>query len=219
MKPKIKIYIIDDHVLLSESLTMLLEATGLFEIIGFAGTGKAALQALGSKVSAPDIVLIDYYLPDTYGTELIHPIISILPDCHIIVLTADPDPAISKNSFNKGAEAVITKNAPKEKLIHTIMRIAGSRVIRPVFPAYCASQTEKTKSAEEVSPRLIIDYFTRREFEVIRLISKGKTSREIAQHLFISFKTVENHRNNILQKSGAKNMIELINYMIKQKHF
>lgn len=209
--PKLSLFFIDDHVVFSESVSYLLESTGLFEVYGSAVTGKAGIATIKKLKSPVDIIIIDYYLPDVYGLDLIGLARALSPGSSVVILTMESDPYVAEKSLEAGASAVLRKDVSSEQLVNMLLEVyrKSGRVRRKKKP--------RMEYVPETGVRqLHVNCFTRRERQVIDLVSKGKTTREIAELLFVSAKTIENHRNNILQKSGAKNMIELINYMIKK---
>lgn len=211
MKKKIRLFIIDDQELFCESIIHSLEDFGVFIIKGHSGSGVDSIKKLRKCHPYVDIVLIEYKLPDIMGTELAGTLKKISRELKLVLLSGETGPALVDQVTRCGMHGLLSKKKSLNIFFRSIMDIhAGEFVIH--------YDSEKKPQARIHATDLNTRNFTRRELEIIQNIAKGKKTREIAQSLFISYKTVENHRANILQKSGASNMIELINFLIKKNY-
>jgi len=194
-------------------LRPLLEGRGV-EVIGEAGDGLEAVKIV--KELAPQIVIMDVGLPHLGGIEATRRIMKANPEMKVIMLTIHDEPQYVFKSLEAGAKGYLVKEAPLEELmaaIEAVMR--GETYLSSNFPpglidSY-AKAVKRGKKADEFSQ------LTRREREILQYIAEGHTSPQIAKMLFISKKTVENHRANIMQKLEIHDTAGLVRYAIKIK--
>jgi len=212
MPNKTKVLLVEDHAIVRQGLRRLLEERGL-EVAGEAADGRRAMKMVGEL--DPDIVIMDITLPRLGGIEATRRIRRTHPDVKVIMLTIHDEEGFLYKSLDAGANGYMVKEKATEDLldaIDTVLR--GEIYISPNFPpkvleSYRRMSQSKRKKVDDFS-RL-----TNREREILQLIAEGYTSKEIAAMLFISVKTVENHRANIMNKLDIHETAGLVRYAIK----
>lgn len=202
----ISILIADDHKLIRETWTIILNRDSRFEVIGSCSNSEDAVKM--SEKLHPDIVLMDINMLPFSGIEATRQIKEKSPETRIIGVTMHSQPAYAKKMLQLGASGYVTKNSSKEEMVKAILEVSqGKKFI-------CEEMKELIADANE-DPVLIaaINTLTEREMDVINLIKNGSSSKEISIRLNISIKTVEVHRHNILKKLKLKNAAALIHFM------
>jgi len=199
---KRSILLVDDHRILLDGVKNLLANSPDFEVKDTASTGKDALQLM--KSNEYDILVTDYELPEITGLELIRVAKTVLPDMKIIVLSMHDDPAVVRELLRAGIHGYILKKDTHKTLTDALHKVvAGRRFLSDEISELIIQM------ADEPEERGVL---TTREVEILKLIAKEFSSRQIAEILFISERTVETHRKNILKKTGATNLVGLIKY-------
>ncbi len=205
----ISIYLVDDHPLILEGLSSLLSSEKTIQIIGSAQNGLEALTFLSSN--DVQVVLSDIDMSPLNGIELCKELKKQASPPQVILLSMHSNATMVKAAVVAEADGYIVKSASKEEIIMAINRVAngGTHYSQEIIPIIYA-QYQKEKQAEK---QLAI--LTPREQEILALIVKEFTSNQIADQLFISRKTVEVHRANLLEKTGCKSTIGLVKYAFK----
>ena len=198
----IKVLIVDDHKLISEAWSSLLKDAPSILVVG---TADSELGAYESAVSLrPDIILMDINLGSGSGIEATVKINNTLPKCRIIGLSLHDDITYVKKFLSVGAKGYLTKNTNKSELINAIHAVHSGEVFiaSDIKDRYFTSllNVNNTDNKKEL---------TMKEIDIVIFISQGLTSKEIADKLFISSRTVETHRHNILKKLGLPNAAQL----------
>ncbi|MDR2010269.1 MAG: response regulator transcription factor [Bacteroidales bacterium] len=203
-----KIFIVDDHQLFRMGIRLALTGKPDVEIVGEAGTGRDLFVALESQT--PDIVLLDILLPDMSGLEIAKKLKEENPEIKILILSAESPEAIVEEVLKIGIEGYVSKSTNIQEIEDALYSVDngleyfGRDISKVIYDVVVAK-----KKQNENSP-----VFTPRELEIIRLCSDGLLSKEIADQLQISYRTVENHKNNIFKKLGINNSVELARYAI-----
>jgi len=168
-------------------------------------SGTALLEGLAQE--QPDVLLLDVLLPDKSGKELAPIINSQYPQVRMIALTSLEGPAVVKSMMQRGCLGFLLKDTTEENLIAAIEHVyRGVEFIEPTLKEYVTqNMVHYRKSGQQVMPAL-----TSREKEILQLIAAEYRTQEIADRLFISYRTVENHRYSIMQKLDAKNTASLV---------
>lgn len=209
---KIKILIADDHSLMRQGLKQILEIEKDIEVIALAVDGEDAIQkCIEAK---PDIVLMDINMPNINGIQALRRIKDMGLDTKIIMLTIHDDREYLFETINIGAEGYVLKDAESSSLIKAIREVyAGESYIHPSLASeFVREYKRRGKEANDDEGK---DKLTRREYEVISLIAEGFNNKEIAEHLFISEKTVKNHVSNIFKKIGVNDRTQAAIYAFK----
>jgi DNA-binding NarL/FixJ family response regulator len=213
MPNRIKAILVEDHTIVREGLRPLLEGRGI-EVIGEAGDGLEAVKI--AKELNPQIVIMDVALPRLGGIEATRRILKARPDIKVVMLTIHDEPQFVYKALEAGAGGYLVKEAPLDELMNAIKAVMrGETYLSTNFPpgvleSY-VKMVKRGKKADEFSQ------LTRREREILQYIAEGYTSPEIARILFISKKTVENHRANIMEKLDIHDTAGLVRYAIKIK--
>lgn len=205
-EPLIKIFIVDDHTLLRQALRIALESNPKFSIVGEAGSGEEAVQLVhGLK---PDVITMDINLTGINGIEATKRIRKILPGGKILGVSQHTHPSYALKMMQAGASGYVTKTSSKDEMVKAITEVQEGK-------KYLCAEIKNNLSNDLTSDKekTEINSLSARELEVIRYIKQGNSSKEIAQALFRSVKTVEVHRYNILRKLKLKNAAALVNFI------
>lgn len=211
---KIKILVVDDHSLVREGIITILSGVDNFEIIGEAESGEDAIEKM--KTLTPDIVLMDINMPGLNGIETSKLLLSTYEGLKIIILSMDVTQEFVSEGIKAGVFGYIAKDTKKDILIKAIEKVAsgeqffGEKVSQVIFKGFY-KQSKGEKAAKQNKD------LSSREIEVLKLIASGMSNRDIADKLFISIRTVDAHRNHIMQKLSLKSTAELVKYAIKKQ--
>ena len=205
-----KILVVDDHILFRDGLISLLKNHPKYEIIGEAGTVRRAIEI--ALQSNPDLILMDFHLPDGTGLDATQAILSQNPHPKIVFLTVSSDDENLFNAIRSGASGYILKNVPVETLLQSLdnleqgeMAITSAQASK-VIKEFARTPIQ-TPSKQSESPRL-----SRREFEILRELARGSSNQEIAQKLYLSENTVKHHVHSILTKLELSDRREAARY-------
>lgn len=210
----IRILITDDHRLMREGIAALLKDQKDIEIIGEASTGEEAINA--ARNLGPDVVLMDIVMGEMSGIEATRWIKEQNPDVKVIIVSKEAKKELLAASIKSGIDGYLLKDTDGDTLVKAIRTVFdGQRyfteaITKLIFEDFYFQESLKKKSAAKLPLDL-----TPREYEVLGHVATGKTNNEVADTLFISAKTVETHKTNILQKLGLRNTAELVKYAIK----
>jgi DNA-binding NarL/FixJ family response regulator len=208
----IRVLIADDHRVLIGSLRALLEHHG-FEIVGEATTGEEAL-AIAAKVH-PHVIVMDLEMPGTGGLAAAHRMKQAAPTAKVLILSAHDDESDVLEALNDaGVAGYLVKSDAPEELISAVRSVAiGKRYLSSAIAPIVLRQLKNPRLPSAGTQSRL----TLRELEVLRLLSDGSTSKDIAQRLGISPKTAQAHRENIKNKLGLRSTAEMVRYAIKHK--
>jgi DNA-binding NarL/FixJ family response regulator len=214
MMEPFRIVLADDHILVRQGLKRILEEMADLEVIGEAGDGLELLKLL-EKIT-PQMILLDISMPNLRGIEAIHEIKALHPETKILILTMHKDKEYLYQAISAGANGYLLKEDADTELstaVETIRR--GKLYISPLLSDDLTDDwatTYRGKSKLPYEP----DNLTTREREVLKMIAEGKSSKEMADLLFISVRTVERHRANLMDKLGLKKTADLVKYAIQK---
>lgn len=214
MNEKIKVMLCDDHAILRSGLTRLLGEQEDIEVVGEAENGREAVQKVQELY--PDIVLMDIGMPVMNGMEATKQIKKRNPDIKVLVLTMHDNEEYLFQVLQAGASGYVLKKAADSDLVNAIHVVArGDCFLYPSAAKMVVEDyLEKLRSGQE--PTSSYDTLTDREREILKLVAEGYTNREIAESLFISVKTVETHKSNIMEKLNLHKRAELVRYAIRK---
>lgn len=199
---KYAVLLIDDHRILLEGVRSLINSLPKFHVADTASSGQEALALI--KKNDYDILVTDYEVPELSGLELIKAARAVQPDIKVIVLSMHDDPAVVRELLRAGIQGYVLKNETHATLVEALQKVADGK--KYFSDAISDVLIQLSDGSAQTS------VLTTREEEILRLIVKEYNSRQIAEILFISERTVETHRKNILRKSGASNLVGLIKY-------
>jgi two-component system invasion response regulator UvrY len=204
---KITILITDDHTLLRQSLGIMLNSEPDFKVVAECGSGEEAVER--AKDSRPDVVLMDYNLPGINGIEATQLIRKFSPGSKIVGVSLHSHPAYARKMMQSGAMGYLTKNSSHEEMVTAINEVHNNR--KYICDEIKNALSEQMIGGQENTNRL--NLLSKRELDIIGYIKQGMSSREIAEAINISVKTVEVHRYNILKKLNLKNVAAMVNYI------
>jgi len=209
---KIRLLLVDDHQIVRAGLRMLFQAETDMEIVGEVGSGEEALTAV--RTLKPDVVLMDVVMAGMSGIEATRRIKEASPDVAVLALTMHEDEQYFFEMLSAGASGYIPKRAAPDDLVSAIRVVSqGNVFLYPTLAKMLVKDFLSRAESGQVSP---IEELTSREREVLTCIAEGLTTREIAETLVISAKTVDRHRENIMRKLNLHNRIELVKYAIEK---
>lgn len=208
---KLKISLVDDHALFRNGLKMLLNADKNLEVVSEAGNGKVFIESLANVV--PDIVLMDISMPIMDGVEATEIAVEKFPEMKIIALSMFGEEDYYYKMINAGVKGFLLKNSEINEVIEAIEQVAQGRSFFSQELLYNVIKNFKPKK----EPKIESANLSKREMQVLEEICKGLSNQEIADNLFISKRTVDKHRANLLSKTNSKNTANLIMYAIKNK--
>ena len=207
----IKIAITDDHKMVLKGITSMLQNTPDLQVVGTYENAKQTLDNIESD--KPDVLLLDINLPDINGIDLCKKLLKTNPDLKIIALTNFEDISFVKRMLKNGVHGYLLKNTDKIELITAMKTVlSGELFLQKDIQLQLLSQTKKKISNNGLKPKL-----TRREHDVLVGISEELTTQQISEKLFISPKTVETHRMNIMSKLGAKNSVGIVKIAMEKQ--
>ncbi|MFN0293046.1 response regulator [Pedobacter helvus] len=197
-----KLLLVDDHAIVTDGLQMLLQNEEGFTIVEKLTSGNFALAYL--KQNEIDLMITDYSMPDMDGLVLVKQAKALKPNLKIIVLSMHDEAAMIKDMLSAGVDGYVLKKYAQQELLNAVHAVANGRQFwsEEVNRALLSSLQSQ---ANENQP-------TERELEVLGLLAQEFTSKQIAEKLFISERTVETHRKNLMRKTGANNAIGLVRY-------
>jgi DNA-binding NarL/FixJ family response regulator len=205
---KITILIADDHTLVRETWSFILNTDPRFKVIAESGSGEDAVEM--AKQLRPQIVIMDINLPGMNGIEATQLIRKYSPGSRILGVSLHTQPTYARKMIQKGAMGYVTKNSSREEMFKAILEIQAGR-------KYICEEIKNILSEQVIGggedSQGGLNSLSQREIEIITFIKKGNSSKEIADTLNISVKTVEVHRYNILKKLNLKNAAALVNFI------
>ena len=211
MKRKIKIFIVDDHALMRRGLSDLVNGEDDLTVCGEAEDAPGALT--GIDKTSPDLVIADMSLRGSSGIELIKNVKVLHPNLPILVLSMHDENIYAQRVLRAGAKAYVMKQDAAERVMQAIRKILkGEIYVSEKVGSQMLQQIVRGHSPTESSP---VDRLSDRELEVVQLIGRGRTTREIAKVLNVSIKTIESHRAHLKEKLDLKNATELVQFCVQ----
>ena len=205
----IRVMLVDDHKLVREALSSVLQKETDIDVVGEAGDGATALQLVGRL--RPDVVVMDIALPDINGIEVTRRVLAVQPQTRVLALSTYFDRRIVTQTLEAGATGYVNKAAGRDELLQGIRSLAQGK---PYLCQEIAVMLVKSPSGnDELGGETRLG---RREIEVLQLLVDGHTSARIAERLHIATSTVEVHRRNIMRKLDLHSVAELTKYAIRE---
>ncbi|WP_425248284.1 response regulator [Actinomadura rifamycini] len=206
--------VVDDHPMWRDAVARDLAEAG-HEVVATAGEGRAAVRV--AAAARPQVAVVDLQLPDISGVEVTRHLAAADPPVRVLVLSASGEQEDVLEAVKAGATGYLLKSAAREEFLDAVRRTAaGDAVFTPGLAGLVLGEFRRlaaapARDADDGAPRL-----TERETEVLRLVAKGLTYKQIAQRLVLSHRTVQNHVQNTLGKLQLHNRVELVRYAIEK---
>lgn len=214
MGEQIRIVLVDDHNLVTEAWTALLSLDENLSIVGTANSADSALSLCLELL--PDVVLMDVNLNESNGMDATEMICNRIAKIKVIGLSLHDDISIVKSLISKGARGYLSKNSSKAELIEAINSVMsgsiylGENVRNKLFNETLTPKNEDSAPVKEL---------TLKEIEIVKNIANGLTSKQMAENLFVSVRTIETHRHNILKKLNLQNAAQLSSWAREHGYF
>lgn len=212
----LRVMVVDDHPMWRDAVARDLTAAGML-VVATAGDGAEALRRV--PATRPDVVVLDLQMPELGGAATAGRIVGRFPEVKVLVLTASAEQADVLEAVKAGATGYLVKSASREQLIDAVTRTAqGEAVYTPGLAGMLLGEFRRMASSppDDLPPGQEPPRLTDRETEILRQVAKGLSSRQIADRLRISYRTVQNHTQNVLNKLQLHNRVELARYAIEQ---
>lgn len=204
-----KIILADDHEIMLDGLSYIIETVANMSIIKYAKNGVELIKYVEEQM--PDICLIDLDMPKMNGFKASEILIKKYPNIKIIILSMHKEISLMKRMRAMGIKGYLLKTNDKDELVFAINQVLKGKTY------FSDLLYKKISFKEDSNPSIIekISLITKREYEIIRLLCEGESNKQIADKLCISFKTVDNHRSNIMHKLELHNIVELVRFCYK----
>lgn len=208
----INVLIIEDHGIVRTGIGHLVNAEQDLDIVAMASTGDEAIRLMEGGVK-PEVVLTDLHLKDTSGIMLAQTLLIRYPELKIVILTMETDDRYLSQAFQAGVKGYLLKETDYDELAYGIRKVSQGKDF------ICTGMTAKlrqrmSKSASASLNNIVPVDISRREAEILNLLADGFTNMQIADKLFTSKRTVEGHRQSLINKTGVKNTPELVKYAL-----
>ncbi|MFO7870611.1 MAG: response regulator transcription factor [Kiritimatiellia bacterium] len=208
-----RLILADDHGMMREGLKTLIEKENGMEVVGEADNGKDTVKLAGK--AGPHVVVMDVAMPDLNGIEATRQIIAFNPATKVVALSGHANKEFVREMLTAGASAYVLKKRAYEDLITAIREVMkGKKYLSPDIARGVVDDYIELSSSISDNPAFIV--LTNREREVLQQIAEGKSTKEMADDLNVSVKTVETHRRNIMEKLNLHSVAELTKYAIRE---
>jgi two-component system, NarL family, response regulator NreC len=210
-----RIVLADDHAMLREGIRGIINAADRMEVVGEAGDGLELIRLLGK--TATDMAILDISMPNLRGIEAVEEIKAHYPQIKVLILSMHKKKEYLQRVLSAGAEGFLLKDDTGNELVNAINTIRkGGTFLSPIFlKEYSQDLIDICRDAGSPDQK---DPLSHRERQVLRLLVEGKTSKEIAELLFISVRTVQHHRANIKRKLNLKKTVDVVKYAISRDY-
>jgi DNA-binding NarL/FixJ family response regulator len=206
--PMIRVVVVDDHEMFAQGLAAILGADPTIEVVASAGTVEAGCTAV--RLHNPDVVLMDYELPDGDGAAATQRIKAEVPTAQVVMVTSFDDEAILIRAIEAGASGFITKHKAIQEVASAVRAAhAGEALISPSMLARLLPKLRQ-------NPRGVGADLTPREIEVLKLLAAGASNQQIAEELVLSLHTVRNHVQNVISKLGTHSKLEAVATAVRE---
>jgi len=203
----VKVMLVDDHVIVRDGLNMVIGTQGDMRVVAGVGDGAAAVEAAESL--RPDVVVMDISMPVLNGIEAARRMLATNPDLRIIILTMHESPEYVTQAFKAGVMGFVLKKSAGIEIIKAIREVVRGhkffgRGVETLIEAYLSCDEDPYETLSQ------------REKQILKLVAEGKTSKEIAELLFISPKSVETYRSRLMRKLGVDNVAGVVKYALRR---
>ena len=218
----IRVLICDDHLIVRQGIKQMLADTGDIVVAGEADNGPEAIRRVREASSAEavgiEVVLMDIAMPHRDGLDVLRQLKTEFPKLPVLMLSTYPDKQYAVRSLKLGAAGYLNKSADSEQMSAAIRKVAaGGLFITPTVAEHMATALGAGVGAQRTVDEPLHERLSHREYQVFRLLSTGRSVGEIAEQLILSSNTVSTYRARILEKTGARNDVELALYAVRQE--
>jgi DNA-binding NarL/FixJ family response regulator len=212
---EIRVFIADDHPVFLSGLRLMIDAEPTMRIIGEANDGENALTQIENLL--PDVAVLDISMPEKNGFDIVRALLQKKIEINVIFLTMHDEEATLHSALDLGVKGYILKDSAIDEIISGIKTAhKGRNFVSPKMSTYLVSRNQSGKSFIKQTP--LLNSLTVSEMNILRLIAEHKTTREIAEYLFISHRTVDRHRYNICNKLEITGINSLLKFAIENKN-
>ena len=212
----IKVILVDDHTILRDGIAAILKNVEGIEVIGGFSSGEDVVSHF--KEYQPNVILMDILMGGMTGLEATRWIKEQDPSIKVIIITSEIKKEFVSTGIKCGIDGYLPKDVDKQTLVDAIQTVMkGEKYFNAAITNLVFEDFYKGEKSGEKKQRRVMEGLTKRENEVLQAVAQGKTNQEVADALFISIKTVETHKTNILEKLGLRNTAELVRYAIKNQ--
>ncbi|MEU8514255.1 response regulator transcription factor [Kitasatospora sp. NPDC048722] len=210
----LRVMVVDDHPMWRDAVSRDLAEAGL-DVVATAGEGEEAVRR--ARACTPQVVVLDLNLPGLPGAEVCRQVVAHDPSVRVLVLSASGEHQDVLEAVKSGATGYLVKSAGREELLDAVRRTAvGDAVFTPGLAGLVLGEFRRLAAEPSPASAPAVPQLTARETEVLRLVAKGLSYRQIAERLVLSHRTVQNHVQNTLGKLQLHNRVELVRYAIEQ---
>ncbi len=211
---EVRVMVVDDHPMWREGVARDLEEAGL-NVVATAGTGTEALARF--PAARPDVVVLDLQIPAPSGVEVTAAMVREDPSVRVLILSASGEQRDVLDAVKAGATGYLVKSASRKELVDALLRVAeGDTVFTPGLAGLVLGEYRRLSDVPHTADQPDTPQLTERETEVLRLVAKGMSYRQIAERLVLSHRTVQNHVQNTLRKLQLHNRVQLVRYAIEK---
>lgn len=196
-----KILLVEDHEIVKDAISSYFEHSDIFVLAAYARNGREALEVM--KTASFDLVITDLHMPEMNGTELVEQIGKLFPEQKILVLTMYDDLHTVRHMLQLGISGYLLKNSPKAEFMKALQCIMNNQTYyaKAIYDVIMSGVKHTSKRQSETMDTTL----SKREKEILVMVAKEMSNHEIAEKLYISARTVETHKRNLLKKTGCKN--------------
>ncbi len=208
----IKILLADDHKIVRQGLRSLIESQSDMEVVGEAEDGRTTIRLV--EELSPHVVIMDIAMPDLNGIEATHKIVGNEPRVKVIALSMYLDRRFVNEMLRAGATGYLLKDCAFDELVHAVRTVVANRIY--LSPRVTEVVVQHYIQYSEIAESSAFSLLTAKEREVLQLVAGGRSTQEIARQLWVSVKTVETHRRQVMRKLNIHNVAELTKYAIRE---
>ncbi len=206
-----KIFLVDDHKIMRDGLRALLEKQRGFQVVGEAKNGRTAMEKIGEL--KPDVIIMDIAMPNMNGMEATRQILAKTPDVKVLALSMHSDKRFVAGMLKAGAKGYLLKDCAFEEVTEAVRAVVANQIY--ISPGITQVVMEDYMRFLTQDAPFVDSPITAREREVLQLLTEGNSAKEIASRLHISVKTIETHRQHIVEKLNIHSVAELTKYAIR----
>ncbi len=214
MDAPVRVMVVDDHPMWREAVERDLETAG-FTVVATAATGTEAINR--AAATRPQVVVLDLQIPAPNGVEVTATVLRADPSARVLILSASGEQDDVLEAVKAGATGYLVKSASREELVDAVRRVAaGDSVFTPGLAGLVLGEFRRLDQARQQPAGQFGEQLTERETEILKMVAKGLSYKQIADRLVLSHRTVQNHVQNTLRKLQMHNRVELTRYAIEQ---